>query len=116
MITILSEKFPAASTLMEQGRVVVLACTTIPPENRPKILSTNPLERLNREIKRRTSLVGIFPQCRNDIRLVSALLLEQQEQCQLDARRVFSELSMAKLDSTSKQGQDKPIAALAGAA
>jgi hypothetical protein len=51
-----------------------------------------------------------------NIRLIGALLLEQQEEWQLDGRRVFSEQSMAKLDSSSEPGQDQQIAALAAAA
>jgi hypothetical protein len=79
-------------------------------------LSTNPLERLNKEIKRRTRVVGIFPNDAAIIRLVGALLLEQQEEWQLDGRRVFSELSMTKLDKSGEQVQDQPTAALAAAA
>ena len=78
--------------------------------------STNPLERLNKEIKRRTRVVGIFPNDAAIIRLVGALLLEQQEEWQLDGRRVFSELSMAKLDKTSESVQDQSTAAFAAAA
>jgi len=73
-------------------------------------------ERLNKEIKRRTRVVGIFPNDAAIIRLVGALLLEQQEEWQLDGRRVFSELSIAKLDNSSDQLQDQPTAALVAAA
>ena len=85
---------------------------------------TNPLERLNvaprgalgsAVIKRRTRVVGIFPNDAAITRLVGALLLEQQEEWQLDGRRVFSELSMAKMDKTGDQLQDQPTAALAAA-
>ena len=71
---------------------------------------------MNKEIKRRTRVVGIFPNDASIIRLVGALLLEQQEEWQLDGRRVFSELSMAKLDNSSDQLQDQSTAALAAAA
>ena len=79
-------------------------------------MTTNPLERLNQEIKRRTRVGGIFPNAAAIIRLVGALLLEQQEEWPIDGRRVFSELSMAKLDKTGDQLQDQPTAALAVAA
>jgi putative transposase len=115
VIEMLTEKFPAAAALMEQAKEDVLAFRTFPPEHWRKIWSTNPLERLNKEIKRRTRVVGIFPNDAAIIRLVGALLLEQQEEWQLDGRRVFSELSMAKLDNTSDQIQDQPTAALAAA-
>jgi putative transposase len=70
----------------------------------------------NSSIKRRTRVVGIFPNDAAIIRLVGALLLEQQEEWQLDRHRVFSEQSMAKLDNTSDQLQDQLTAALAAAA
>ncbi len=94
----------------------MLAFQVFPPEHWRKIWSTNPLERLNKEIKRRTRVVGIFPNAATIIRLVGALLLGQQAEWQLDGRRVFSELWMAKLDRTSDQFQDQPTAALATAA
>ena len=116
VITMLTENFPAAAALMEQAREDVLAFRVFPTEHWRKIWSTNPLERLNKEIKRRTRVVGIFPNDAAIIRLVGALLLEQQEEWQLDGRRVFSELSMAKLDKSGDQLQDQPTAALAAAA
>ena len=116
VITMLTEKFPAAAALMEQAREDVLVFRVFPPEHWREIWSTNPLERLNEEIKRRTRVVGIFPNAAAIIRLVGALLLEQQEEWQLDGRRVFSELSMAKLDKTSESVQDQSTAAFAPAA
>ena len=68
-----------------------------PQEHWRKIWSTNPLERLNKEIKRRTNVVGIFPNDAAIIRLVGSQLLEQQEEWQLERRRFFSEATMAKI-------------------
>jgi putative transposase len=116
VITMLTDNFPAAAALMAQAKEDVLAFRAFPPEHWRKIWSTNPLERLNKEIKRRTRVVGIFPNDAAIIRLVGAFLLEQQEEWQLDGRRVFSELSMAKLDKTSESVQDQSTAALAAAA
>ena len=116
VITMLTEKFPAAAALMEQAKEDVLAFRNFQSEHWRKIWSTNPLERLNKEIKRRTRVVGIFPNDAAIIRLVGALLLEQQEEWQLDGRRVFSELSTTKLDKSGEQVQDQPTAALAAAA
>jgi hypothetical protein len=62
-----------------------------------KVWSTNPLERLNKEIKRRTNLVGIFPNDPAIVRLEGSQLLEQQEEWQLERRRFFSEATMAKI-------------------
>jgi transposase-like protein len=116
VIGMLTEKFPAAAALMAEARVDVLAFRSSPPEHWRKIWSTNPLERLNKEIKSRTRVVGIFPNDAAIIRLVGALLLEQQEEWQLDGRRVFSELSMAKLDSSIDPGHNQLTAALTAAA
>ena len=82
---------------MEAARDDVLAFLHFPQEHWRKVWSTNPLERLNKEIKRRTNVVGIFP---NDVaitRLVGSQLLEQQEERQLERRRFFSEATMAKI-------------------
>jgi len=69
-----------------------------------------------RTIKRRTGVVGIVPNDAAIIRLVGGLLLKQREEWQLEGRRVFSELSMAKLASSNDPGQDQITAALAAAA
>jgi putative transposase len=97
VITMLTEKFPAAAALMEQAREDVLAFRSFPPEHWRKIWSTNPLERLNKEIKRRTNVVGIFPNDAAIVRLVGSQLQEQQEEWQLERRRFFSEATMAKI-------------------
>jgi putative transposase len=75
----------------------VLAFLHFPQEHWRKIWSTNPLERLNKEIKRRTNVVGIFPNDPAIVRLVGSQLLEQQEEWQLERRRFFSEATMAKI-------------------
>jgi transposase-like protein len=115
VITMLTEKFPAVAALMAQAKEDVLAFRTFPAEHWRKIWSPNPLERLNKEIKRRTRVVGIFPNDAAIIRLVGALLLERQEE-QQEGRRVFSALSMAKLDSSNDPGQIQLTAALTAAA
>lgn len=116
VITMLIEKFPAAAALMEQAKEDVLAFRAYPPEHWRKIWNTNPMEQLNKEIKRRTRVDGIIPNGAAITPLVGALLLEQQEEWQLDGRSVFSELSMTKLDNTSDQVRDQPTAALGAAA
>ena len=77
---------------MEQAREDVLAFRSFPQEHWRKIWSTNSLERLNKEIKSRTRVVGNLPNDGAIINLVGALLLDQQEEWLLDGRRVFSEL------------------------
>ena len=93
----LRKQFPTAVPIMEAARDDVLAFLHFPQEHWRKICSTNPLERLNKEIKRRTNVVGIFPNDAAFIRLVCSKLLEQQEEWQLERRRFFSEASMAKI-------------------
>ena len=93
----LAKQFPTAVPVMEAARDDVLAFLHFPQEHWRKIWSTNPLERLNKEIKRRTNVVGIFPNDPAIVRLVGSQLLEQQEEWQLERRRFFSEATMAKI-------------------
>ena len=82
----LREKFPKLAALMDDGEDDVLAYMDFPKAHRKQIASTNPLERLNAEIKRRTDIVGIFPNDAAIVRLVGALLLEQNDEWQLQRR------------------------------
>ena len=79
-------KFPKLGTLMDEAESDVLAFMSFPKAHRVQIHSTNPLERLNAEIKRRTDVVGIFPNEAAITRLVGALLLEQNDEWQLQRR------------------------------
>ena len=92
----LRKQFPSAVPVMEAARDDVLAFLNVPQEHWRKVWSTNPLERLNKEIKR-TNVVGIFPNDEAIMRLVGAQRLEQQEEWQLERRRFFSEATMAKI-------------------
>jgi len=82
----LRTKFPKLAELLDEAEADVLAFMNFPKAHRIQLHSTNPLERLNAEIKRRTDVVGIFPNEAAITRLVGALLLEQNDEWQLQRR------------------------------
>jgi putative transposase len=82
----LREKFPKLSAMLDDAEHDVLAFTAFPKAHRKQLASTNPLERINAETKRRTEVVGIFPNEAAIVRLVGALLLEQNDEWQLQRR------------------------------
>lgn len=82
----LRSRFPKIAKLMDEAEDDVLAHMAFPREHWCKLHSTNPLERLNGEIKRRTDVVGIFPNEAAIYRLVGAMLLEQNDEWSLQRR------------------------------
>ncbi|MEO3939226.1 IS256 family transposase [Dermatophilaceae bacterium Soc4.6] len=93
----LATRFPKIGPLMDDSKAEVLAFSTFPRAHWQKIWSTNPLERLNKEIKRRSRVVRIFPNEAAVIRLTGAVLADTHDEWQTDERRYLSDASMAML-------------------
>jgi putative transposase len=95
----LREKLPKLAAMMDQAEHEVLAFMGFPRAHRTQIHSTNPLERLNAEVKRRTNVVGIFPNERAIIRLVGAMMIEQNDEWSLQRRYMQLEGLQSLCDS-----------------
>lgn len=94
---LLRERFPAVADLLDQAKADLTAFADFPEAHWRKIWSTNPLERPNKEVKRRTDVVGIFPNDQALLRLAACVLIEHHDEWQVSDRRYLSEASMAQL-------------------
>jgi putative transposase len=103
----LAPKFPAVASMLADAREDLTAFASFPVAHWTKLWSTNPLERVNKEIKRRTNVVGIFPDDAAVLRLAGAVLVEAHDEWQVAERRYLSEGSMAKL-ATTKDDATRP--------
>ena len=102
----LERPLPKVAAMLERAEDDLLAFYAFPVDHWRKLRSTNPLERLNREIGRRTDVVGIFPNDQALLRLAGALLIEQNDDW-LVTRRYLSEDSMAELLTAHTDGQQE---------
>ena len=113
----LERRQPKIAAMLEEAEADILAFYAFPAEHWPKLRSTNPLERFNREIGRRTDVVGIFPDDAALIRLVSMLAIEANDEW-LVGRAYISQKSMATLSDRRPQtdlsrDQDKEVELIA---
>jgi transposase-like protein len=98
------QRWPKLGTLMDESEHDVLAYMAFPVQHRTKLHSTNPLERLNKEVKRRADVVGIFPSEPSIVRLIGAVLLEANDEWQLQHRYMQVE-GMAELMPPTIDGE-----------
>jgi len=105
VLAAMEPRWPKAAAVLAHGEEEVLTYMAFPVEHWTRIYSTNPLERLNREVKRRTDVVSIFPDADSVLRLVGSILIEVHDEWQA-GRRYFSKDSMRKL----KEPDGSPLA------
>ena len=99
----LDGRLDVVSAMLRDAKEDLLAFSSFPQSHWTKIWSNNPLERVNAEIKRRTRVVGIFPNDASALRLITAVCVEQHDEWIASERRYLSEQSMAQLASTTTE-------------
>jgi transposase-like protein len=100
--TMLKRSHPKVAVMLDEAQHDLLAFASFPQRHWRQIWSTNPLERVNKEIKRRTDVVGVFPNPAALLRLAGAVLVEQHDEWEAGERRYFSESSMLELKTMNE--------------
>jgi len=103
----LRKPLPKIAGLLAEAEEDLLAFYAFPTEHSPKLRSTNPLERVNREIGRRTDVVGIFPNDRSLIRLAASVVIEQNDEWLVGHRNLSNHSLEALLDQERKQNDNR---------
>ena len=104
----LRQKWPKLAAFIDDSETDVLSYLDFPEQHRSKLHSTNPLERLNKEVKRRADVVGIFPNEAAIVRLIGAVLLEQNDEWQLQHRYMQVE-AMAEMVAAASAADPRQI-------
>jgi putative transposase len=107
--TMLGRQFPKVEQMLRDATLDITAFADFPVSHWKKIWSTNPLERVNKEIKRRTDVVGVFPNPAALLRLAGCVLIEVHDEWQVSDRRYLSEGSMALIDAQPQDSQPLEI-------
>ena len=110
VVAALQARFPTVVRLLVEAEEEILTFYDFPAAHRRQIYSTNPLERLNKELKRRSAVVGIFPNRAAVLRLLGMLLAEQSDEWRV-GRHYFSEVSMRQLTEPSAADADGAVVA-----
>ena len=100
--TMLARSHPKVAVMLTDAEADLLSFSAFPRRHWRQIWSTNPLERVNKEIKRRTDVVGVFPNPAALLRLSGSVLIEQHDEWEAGERRYFSEASMLELTTMNK--------------
>jgi putative transposase len=108
----LGRRFPKVEAILHDAAGDITAFADFPVSHWKKIWSTNPLERVNKEIKRRTDVVGVFPNPAALLRLAGSVLVETHDEWQISDRRYLSEASMALLDKPTTDPKEIATPAL----
>jgi putative transposase len=111
----LGKPLPKVAALLEEAEEDLLAFYSFPADHRPKLRSTNPLERVNREIGRRTDVVGIFPNDRSLIRLAASVVIEQNDEWLVGRRYLSAHSLETVLDGKKEEHEQEEVRELTAA-